>query len=761
MSQNKNQKKVNYISKINIINNKQNKLNNIAKNKYSNSKIININRIFTKNINNPKKSSTTTTTSNHSYHKKFLSNIEDYNQLINLKIRNKSKKFPLNKINKNILQKKILTERKIYEGNNIKKRNGNHIVLINTRNTKKNDDYRFITEYFVKDNNEKRKDFSSPLTSKKSNNNVNNNNSLSIDFQQVLAEASNKLIIKTLKKKEMKKKLDNLMKNSYTPNTKRYIKYLKANNLYNLTQDKTFFNLKFKKKEFFNINKVESLELPDIFKIFSKTNTKTSMTNYGYSFDSKKESIFRNNIRNGQNKIVKIDHMMRTYNNILTEKPSSKKSTNFNLKKIFPRIGNNLTIDTILRETKKKDLSKIKYKKIILKNRNSDESNLDSKEKHYLTTQNSFKNIISPKNVKKINIKNKYEIKKSDLWNLNVNLDRNSKLKIAKIMRQKKLKIAKIMRQKRANNIFNFKRESELEKKIKIKNIFSLTKKGFYHPGNEKPNQDNYFIIKDINNELNNYFIGVCDGHGKYGEEVSSFISLNLSENLKKNILNSKIDINKSPIESISKIITKTFIETNSSLINNSNIDISSSGCTCSSILLTQNNLISINLGDSRCILGRFNPENNSWSCINLTRDHKPTEEDEKERIIKKGGNISKGKDEFGNSGGIMRIWKTDGNIGLALTRSFGDEIMSKVGVICEPEIKQFFLGKDDKFIIIGTDGLWEYISSEECVNMVKDFFLKNDIQGAGNLLLKEASKRWIVEQDVVDDITIILIFLE
>ena len=51
----------------------------------------------------------------------------------------------------------------------------------------------------------------------------------------------------------MKKKLDNLMKNSYTPNTKRYIKYLKANNLYNLTQDKTFFNLKFKKKEFFNI----------------------------------------------------------------------------------------------------------------------------------------------------------------------------------------------------------------------------------------------------------------------------------------------------------------------------------------------------------------------------------------------------------------------------------------------------------------------------------------------------------------------------
>ena len=150
------------------------------------------------------------------------------------------------------------------------------------------------------------------------------------------------------------------------------------------------------------------------------------MTNYGYSFDSKKQNIFRNNIKNEQKKILQTEHMQRTYNNILTEKPTSKKSSNFNLKKIFPKIANNLTIDKILRETKKKDLSKIKYKKIILKNRNTDETNIEPKDKFYLTTQNSFKDIlISPKNVKKINNKNKYEIKKSDLWNININLNKN------------------------------------------------------------------------------------------------------------------------------------------------------------------------------------------------------------------------------------------------------------------------------------------------------------------------------------------------
>ena len=79
------------------------------------------------------------------------------------------------------------------------------------------------------------------------------------------------------------------------------------------------------------------------------------------------------------------------------------------------------------------------------------------------------------------------------------------------------------MKQKSHNNTntLNFKKESESEINIKVKNIFSISKKGFYHPGNEKPNQDNYFIIKNINNESNNYFIVVFDCHEKYGEQVS------------------------------------------------------------------------------------------------------------------------------------------------------------------------------------------------------------------------------------------------
>ena len=95
------------------------------------------------------------------------------------------------------------------------------------------------------------------------------------------------------------------------------------------------------------------------------------------------------------------------------------------------------------------------------------------------------------------------------------------------------------------------------------------------------------------------------------------------------------------------------------------------------------------------------------------------------------------------------------------MSRSFGDEVGHEVGVIVNPEIEEYEFVNEDKFIVLASDGIWEFISNEEVINIVKDFYLNNDIDGALNFLYKEASKRWIVQQDVVDDITIILVFLD
>ncbi len=48
------------------------------------------------------------------------------------------------------------------------------------------------------------------------------------------------------------------------------------------------------------------------------------------------------------------------------------------------------------------------------------------------------------------------------------------------------------------------------------------------------------------------------------------------------------------------------------------------------------------------------------------------------------------------------------------MTRSFGDEVAGNVGVIAEPEVTEFPLSENDKFLIMATDGVWEFMTSQE-----------------------------------------------
>ena len=45
---------------------------------------------------------------------------------------------------------------------------------------------------------------------------------------------------------------------------------------------------------------------------------------------------------------------------------------------------------------------------------------------------------------------------------------------------------------------------------------------------------------------------------------------------------------------------------------------------------------------------------------------------------------------------------------------------------------------EEDKFIVLASDGLYEFIDSEEVVNIVKDFYLKDDIVSCCEFLYKE-----------------------
>ena len=281
----------------------------------------------------------------------------------------------------------------------------------------------------------------------------------------------------------------------------------------------------------------------------------------------------------------------------------------------------------------------------------------------------------------------------------------------------------------------------------KVVKIDSCTLAGYNSQGVQKINQDNLFIKKNFLDEKDQFFIGVCDGHGDYGHSVSSYISKCLPNFL---------------ADTSDKNIISSYNSLNRNLVENSKIDCSISGTTCSSIILNPEKIISLNLGDSRVVLAKY--EKGGYTAVNLSTDHKPNISSEKKRILINGGRIKPYYDEKTKKFlGPDRVWLRDDELpGLAMTRSFGDTIAHSVGVISEPEIKRYDFTGNEKFIIIASDGIWEYISSEECVNIVKKFYENNlDAVGAINAIIKEAFNRWQKFDEIIDDITAIIIFFD
>jgi serine/threonine protein phosphatase PrpC len=131
---------------------------------------------------------------------------------------------------------------------------------------------------------------------------------------------------------------------------------------------------------------------------------------------------------------------------------------------------------------------------------------------------------------------------------------------------------------------------------------------------------------------------------------------------------------------------------------------------------------------------------------VALNRDHKPELPDEAERVIKRGGRIDSFRDYYNNNEpiGPLRVWlKSEEIPGLAMTRSMGDKLAHSVGCTAEPEVMEFLLGPHDKYVVIASDGVWEFLSNEEVAEIVFPFFEQNAPEAAANALVKASFKKW------------------
>jgi len=141
-----------------------------------------------------------------------------------------------------------------------------------------------------------------------------------------------------------------------------------------------------------------------------------------------------------------------------------------------------------------------------------------------------------------------------------------------------------------------------------------------------------------------------------------------------------------------------------------------------------------------------------------LSLDHKPDVPLEKARILAAGGRVFAVRYDDGVEG-PPRVWLGHMDVpGLAMSRSLGDAVAHSVGVSSEPEVFEYTVdAKKEVFLVLATDGLWEFCSDGEVVTMVGR---ARDPQEAVEGLIKEANARWLREEQVVDDTTVCVAFL-
>jgi serine/threonine protein phosphatase PrpC len=96
------------------------------------------------------------------------------------------------------------------------------------------------------------------------------------------------------------------------------------------------------------------------------------------------------------------------------------------------------------------------------------------------------------------------------------------------------------------------------------------------------------------------------------------------------------------------------------------------------------------------------------------------------------------------------------------MSRSFGDDVAASVGVICSPDTTKRPYGNDDRFLVLGSDGIFDFVSNQVISSATSDAMKKKkDPQFVAQALVADATRKWQRnDKNYVDDITAVVVFL-
>lgn len=316
-----------------------------------------------------------------------------------------------------------------------------------------------------------------------------------------------------------------------------------------------------------------------------------------------------------------------------------------------------------------------------------------------------------------------------------------------------------------------------------ILNYAWVSQRGFYPDSPDKDNQDAYRCIPDFGRTVSgsqmSYF-GIYDGHGKDGHHCARFARDRLHVEIAKKMDKlEQLPANTSEAKLFQEIrhcLELAHLSTNHQMKADRKFDSELSGTTSISVLIRDRHLFVSNVGDSRAIIVSESTDGH-MAAKPLSSDQTPYRADERARVKKYGarvlsmdqiegiephhenwGDLTLGED-IDEGGDPPRIWHPRENYpGTAFTRSLGDSIAELLGVVAEPEVLERELTDADRFIIIASDGVFEFLTNQ----MVADLAVQHkDPIVACKAIVDVAYNMWLQYEVRTDDITIIMIAID
>ena len=195
--------------------------------------------------------------------------------------------------------------------------------------------------------------------------------------------------------------------------------------------------------------------------------------------------------------------------------------------------------------------------------------------------------------------------------------------------------------------------------------------------------------------------LGVFDGHN--GAHVARFSARNFPELLQASPHWKAQD----PI----RALNHTFEELDNIVRNDASL-CTEGGSTAACVLLTPGRVVCANAGDCRAVLFR-----NNEKVIPLSVDHNPTSHSEVARIEASGATIVCNANGS-RVNGILAVSRAIGDFDF---KDRPDLPWTEQAVTAKPDITEMALTKEDSFIVIACDGVWEVLSNEEVCKFVSE----------------------------------------